>query len=273
MSFYFFIDVVNACNCNCRGCARRNHPTKRSEMAYMKPELLSQILQKACGELDEQPIVGLYNWSEPFLHNQIDQMVRVTKRHNAQCIISSNFSVKIEDTLKATLDAWLDRLIVSVSGFDQETHSKYHIGGNLSLVKSNLDRLALLKDAYPQLTADVHYITFDYNQGQVDQFEQYCKERKLGFLTKPDATWIDVSDSEYTLDDWPEDFVPYSAIGRCPHTESVITMDWKGDVYLCCFFWYRPEYLIGNFLNAPLEDFNNRKKIHPRCIPCQGPWG
>ena len=272
MSLYFFIDVVNACNCRCKGCARRNHPTKRSEMVYMKPDLLAEILQKACNELDEPPIVGLYNWSEPFMHNQIDEMVKVTKQHNAECIISSNFSLHLEDKLKAVLDAGLDRLIVSVSGFSDETHSKYHIGGNLNLVKSNLDRLSELKGAYPQLTAEVHYIIFDYNQDQVDQFEHYCQQRNLSFITKPDGTWIDVSDSEYTITDWPDDVAPYSSIGKCPHTEKTISMDWWGDVYLCCFFWYRPEYRIGNFLTTPLDELNNLKKIHPRCIYCQGPW-
>ena len=84
--------------------------------------------------------VHLYNWTEPFLHPKLSEMIQIVKSYNIECGISSNLNIlpKIDDVLTANPDY----IMISTSGFTQGTYERTHRGGDIERVKKNMVALA-----------------------------------------------------------------------------------------------------------------------------------
>jgi len=263
----FYIDVINACNCRCKYCYRGTFRTKRSEYEQMAPELLDRVLSKASREIPKGLSIGLYNWSEPFLHDQIGELVGVVKKYKMRSVLSSNLSLKMQDKLKVTFDNGLDDLIVSVSGFTQEMYGKYHIGGNIELVKKNVRRAAELERCDGTHRTAVHYIEFDYNQAEKEVFKSFCEELNVKFISKKNTytnLHRDTGDVSVYFDK-PNHYGNYS----CPLLTDMVSIDQRGDVYICCDTWYYSMYRIGAFLDIPFRRMQQLRTMHPRCSLCR----
>jgi MoaA/NifB/PqqE/SkfB family radical SAM enzyme len=263
----FYIDVINACNCRCKYCYRGTFRTKPSEYELMTPELLDHILSKASREIPTKLAVGLYNWSEPFMHDRIADLVGIVKRHRMKCVLSTNLSLIVKDRLKAAFENGLDDLIVSVSGFTQETYGKYHMGGNIERVKKNLRYAAQLDRCNGGLLITVHYIEFDYNQAEKEVFHSFCDELDVGFMSKKNTFTHALSDTG----DVSAYFARPSHYGNhsCPLLTDMVSIDQRGDVYICCGTWYYPAYRIGAFLDIPFHRIQQLRAMHPRCSLCR----
>lgn len=264
----FYIDVINACNCRCKYCYRSIYRPKQNEYEQMAPELLDRILSKASREITKRLSVGLYNWSEPFLHQQIGELVGIVKKHRMISVLSSNFSMKIENKLKTVFDNGLDRLIVSVAGFTQETYGKYHIGGNIELVKKNLRYAAELEQRNGTHRTELHYIEFDYNQDEKERFKSFCEELNIKFKSKKDT----LANLHYDTGDISKYYAKSKHYGNnhcCPLLTDMVSIDQRGDVYICCAVWYFPNYRIGAYLDIPFGRIQKLRTMHPRCSLCK----
>ena len=74
----FYVDVVGACNLRCPSCPVGNSTAKMPH-GYMSPSLLDEIVRKAVSECQRLQ-VSLFNWTEPFLHPRLAEMIRVDTR-------------------------------------------------------------------------------------------------------------------------------------------------------------------------------------------------
>jgi len=113
-SFFFNIDTlgIGQCNLSCPSCPVGNSDIK-NPAGLMKPELLQQILAKATQELHVNG-VGLFSWTEPLLHRQLPDLVRIISSFKIPSFLSSNLSLKkdFEEILKANPSSFR----ISVSG-------------------------------------------------------------------------------------------------------------------------------------------------------------
>jgi len=263
----FYIDVINACNCRCKYCYRSTFRTKPSEYEQMAPDLLDRILSKASLEIPKRLSVGLYNWSEPFLHDKIGELVGIVKKYRMRCVLSSNFSLKMQGNLKAAFENGIDDLIVSVSGFTQETYGKYHIGGNIELVKKNLRYAAELERRDERHRTTVHYIEFDHNQAEKEVFQSFCEDLNVNFMSKKNTyTNLHRDTGDVSLYfDMPNHYGNFC----CPLLTDMVSIDQRGDIYICCDTWYYPAYRIGAFLDIPFRRIQQLRTMHPRCSLCR----
>lgn len=133
-SLSYHIDLTGACNLKCPCC-----PMGRDEeypRHIMQPDELRMILDKAVDET--YPLgVWLYNYTEPFLHPKLPEMVRVVKEFGLPAYISTNFNIR--RNIVETLTAEPEALMVSFSGFTQPTYEKTHRGGNIDKVKEHME--------------------------------------------------------------------------------------------------------------------------------------
>ena len=83
----------------------------------MAPELLDCLLSKASREIPKGLSVGMYNWSDPFLHDQIGALVGVVKKYGIRSFLSSNLSQKMQGKLNSAFNKKIDDHIVISSGF------------------------------------------------------------------------------------------------------------------------------------------------------------
>ena len=88
----FDVDIVGRCNLACPSCPVGNMSGTPLQSGYMKPELLDRIVAKATSECHVTNF-ALYNWTEPFIHPYLPEMIRVVKTHGIGCDISTNLNL------------------------------------------------------------------------------------------------------------------------------------------------------------------------------------
>jgi MoaA/NifB/PqqE/SkfB family radical SAM enzyme len=284
-SYIFHIDVFSYCNLRCPSCLVGNKLTHTSEWrrGLMSPDFLGRILDKGLSECAISD-VGLYNWTEPMLHPDIVDLVRVVKSRGLRCSISSNLNVlrNPEELLASGLD-WIR---VSLSGFTQRVYELGHRGGELEIVKDNMRRLAAAKETTGAATMiEVLYHRYRDNHDEIAPMAEFS--RSLGFEFKIILAYVTVVEKILTIhagDCTPQDSLVLDRLAvpldraiaitsqiaedRCTFLEDIIAIDVAGQVMLCCGSSLRPSNVIGNYLDVSLDEIQRRRREHSLCSDC-----
>lgn len=282
----FYIDIVGSCNLRCAGCPSSVFGKRTPER--MSLELFHSILDKIVSEYPVQSL-GFYNWTEPLLHPDVARFIAATKRKQANLttVVSSNLSLKNIDPLLWSIDEGLDYLVVSLSGFSQEAHRKYHVSGNIELVKANIMKVSQYVANHRRKThIDVHFLQFNDNQQEGELIKEFCGHAGVGYFPKQAyyAKGVDTPDiltrlkcapnpkkisTEVDLDQAAKNYDERNS-EPCEQVFDMVAMDCRGEVFLCCSRYYLDEYRIGCFLELTPEEILYRKVIHPECYSCRG---
>jgi MoaA/NifB/PqqE/SkfB family radical SAM enzyme len=178
--YTFYIDVFSYCNLRCPSCVAGNEfgDPQGWPRGLMSLRLLERILDKALDEC-EIAAVGLYNWTEPLLHPEISELIRVVKSRGITCLISSNLN-KLSNP-ERLMAARPDFFRVSLSGFSQGVYGVTHRRGDIQAVKENMRRLAAARNAMggapPHI--EIFYHKYAHNLDEMPLMEEFA--RSLGF--------------------------------------------------------------------------------------------
>lgn len=285
-----YIDIFGYCNLRCPSCPVGNWP-KDGESAFraglMDEALLRQILEKALGEVKVSS-VGLFNWTEPLLNPQVNRLIEVVKSYGLFCSISSNLNI-LRDP-EGLLSSGLDWLRISVSGFQQEIYKLNHKGGDIDRVMQNMRRLAEARDAVNAKT-DIELFFHKYVDNEQDEKPMREFAESLGFrfvdawaYLMPVEKMLAVANADgknVTLTDEDRALIgrlalppePSMAIARKHKVRSCnlydyLTIDVKGDIYLCCASSARPSNRLGSFLELSFDEIRKKQYSHRLCGPC-----
>lgn len=171
-----FIDPATSyCPLQCPGC-----PTGL-RLGLRKPHMLEWELYKCL--IDEIGdylfLIGLYNWGEPLLHKQTPEFIRYAKFKDITVWLDTNLSTTLSDEYIYNLvKSGLDGLNVSVDGATQETYEKYRRGGELSLVRSNLQRIQAQKRALGSRKPEIiwKFLVFQHNEHEITTVKATYKD-------------------------------------------------------------------------------------------------
>jgi hypothetical protein len=252
----------------------------KSTSTRMELDVFKRLLDKITSECRCRQI-DLFNWSEPFLHPELDLFVEVVKRKNIKCVLSSNLSFNNRTRIEAVL-MHSPTLIVSVSGFTQTVHERYHKGGNLETVKDNLKFIADLREARRlSLHVRIHCLQFVDNRDDQLLWKQFCDDYGF-FYHGTQAYCSEVSTPETaerllirpgfrTDSDGKKKIEMY--FSETPIFESctlhnTIPINVHGDVYLCCIYWIREKYKIANYFDSSLASIQEKRLMHYHCSHC-----
>ncbi len=282
----FYIDIVASCNLKCRGCPSTVFGKRSPER--MSLDLFERILGKIVRDYDAG-YVGFYNWTEPLLHPGLGDFIRLTKKakQNITTSVSSNLSLRNLQPLLRAIDQGLDQLIVSVSGFSQAVHTRYHVLSDVELVKENLRMVREYVTVNGHHThIDVHFLQFLDNKPDEELMRAFCKSVGANFCPTQAhyAKGVDNEDIlrrlNYRVDpekrgkliDLDATSPYYDGKNRAPCEQvfDVITMNHRGEVFLCCSRYYLDDYNVGQFLDLTPEELLYSKVIHPECYYCKG---
>ncbi|MGI8908857.1 MAG: radical SAM protein [Candidatus Sumerlaeaceae bacterium] len=288
--FYFNIDVLGfgACNLTCPSCPVGNMPDAPNPKGLMEPALLQAILDKAARECDLEG-VALFNWTEPMLHPRLPELVRIVRSFNIRCDLSSNLN-KLKN-IDAILGADPTSFRISNSGFTQEVYELGHRGGNINLVKANMIELAAAKKRTSSST-ELHllYHRYSHNLDEEVRMNNFCSELGIGFI----PVWAfmmpleklmahldrDVSSTTITSDDTAlmgrlllpvdEALAAAQAHRRKPCTLQTqqMTLDFQGNVQLCCATYDSSRFTLGAYLDISLADLQSTKARDKTCARC-----
>jgi MoaA/NifB/PqqE/SkfB family radical SAM enzyme len=286
--FFFNIDVIGSCNLECPSCPMGNSIAVKNPKGAMSVELLQRIMEKAVSEC-ELDGVGLFNWTEPLLHYDIANLVRVVKSFGVACRLSTNLNIlkNVDELMKAEPTS----LRVSVSGFRQESYGRTHAGGDIERVKANMIQLAEARTRTGSSTQlEVLYHRYLGNLDEEVEFRRFATD--LGYVFRP--AWAFMMPLEKTMAYLAPDEIDvkltesdHSTIGRlalslreaseaamrykarpCVLQDEQMTMDFQGNVVVCCALFDSSKYGLGSYLDTPLAELQAAKHRQDICRKC-----
>jgi len=176
------IDPLARCNLSCPLC-----PTGRGHATSAGKGILSLALY--CKILDQLPklrTLRLFNWGEPLLHPQIDQLIVIAARRGITVHVHSHLSLKKDDAFfERLIDAGLAALWASIDGASEETYARYRVGGDFGLALANLERIATLKRRHRSKTPRLvwKFIVHRHNAHEVDTARRMARALGVEFTT------------------------------------------------------------------------------------------
>lgn len=286
MSWVFNIDVVGFCNLRCPTCPIGNSDAPLAKGA-MPLDLMDRIVRKAvkeCGPVN----ICLYNWTEPFLHPRLADLIRVIKSYDVPCGISTNLN--IAKNIDAVIAANPDDFRVSVSGFSQGFYGTTHKRGDIEVVKRNMVTAAEAKTTHGGDTRlEVLYHRYLGNHDEESTMREFAES--LGFSFHPvwaylmplektlayagEDTGADVTeDDRRVIDSLALPLKESLGVARkhrshgCDLRDKQMAIDLNGRVTLCCAVYDPGKYGLGNYLDHSLEELQAMKNRHAMCGPC-----
>jgi radical SAM protein with 4Fe4S-binding SPASM domain len=132
--------------------------------------------------IDKLPFVkdlNLYRLGEPFLNQDIFDMMRYACDKNIFVSISTNFSfIRQDDFYEKIVRSGLQLLVVSLDGTTDASYSQYRKGGNFQLVLSNVKKMVetkkLLHSDNPKIVWQ--FIVNKYNEQEIEEARVICRE-------------------------------------------------------------------------------------------------
>jgi MoaA/NifB/PqqE/SkfB family radical SAM enzyme len=303
--YYMGIDPTSICQLRCPSCptgveneSRRSGPRLHLRNRTM---MASDLLHSLLDELGEYLFfVMFYNWGEPLLNRALPSFIRRAKEHGIVTEVHTNLSLRLSDQyLEDLLTSGLDTLAASVDGFSQETYQIYRRGGNLALVRANLERLAALRQKLGLTTEIVwNILVFSFNEHELAETERYCRDlgitfnRREAFIGNPE--WLPSYRKHEATPPPPAADPPAAPAPRTPapcawhYSYSFVNAD--GAVSPCCLPWDQAEDFgtvkphtvsFADVWNNNLyrksrgvfagKDVRGLEKIETICTRC--PWG
>jgi len=257
--------------------------------SIMSPELFEKILVHLfdIGILDRSRShkIPLYNWGEPFLNKNINEILQILTTYKQFANLSSNF-IQIPEIDNASLRI-IKHMVVSLSGMTQDTYGKIH-GHRIEEVLHNFDRFyARLRDHAPEAKIQVSWHRYQFNEHELwDAFRYF---RRPGITFSPvtaffndgqemmdfaRGTLADARMATAKEDLFLEDISNSMAYHRersngykCPAWKSLVISE-LGQVLLCCEYSQHDTHTFGNILELSADEVWKRKSSDPICNEC-----
>lgn len=267
------IDISPACNLSCTTCvhadAHDNGLLAQQDFSgkqRMSIEQYTRIINEVKGTATA---VSLYYLGDPLVHPQMDEMCRIAFDAGLNVHISTNFSfVLSDDRIRRMVASGLTHLSVCVDGLSQEKYELTRVGGKISRVINNLERVVKFKKEqnrhYPEV--EVQYIKFQHNVDEleparkrftdlgVNQFTDFWGD--LGNYTDRDPLALAVGNPR-----------PNKRLPQCQWPHGSIVIKYNGDVIPCCTYRHGTQYvpgvdprIFGNVFETSVREVWNNEK-------------
>lgn len=193
--YYLTLEPSDKCQLRCPTCVTGiENETRlgkgethifRDQRSQLTPAMMEGLL----GEMGEYLfLLTLYNFGEPLLNRDLPQLIRMAKAHDIETDVNTNLSVRLSDErIEELLTSGLDYLFVSIDGFSQETYQVHRVGGDIELIKSNLERMVRTRDRVgSKTTITYNFLVFSFNEHELGDAQHYCDDLGIG-LNRRDA--------------------------------------------------------------------------------------
>ncbi len=282
------VETADICNLSCPGCMHGNEAGNFSREHMISKELFGKLIDEIGPYLF---MAIMYHRGEPFFNRNIFSMIESLSRYNVISTVSTNFSLpfKAED-FRNMVSSGLRHLLLSIDGTTQEIYEKYRRGGDLALVKHNVQELVAvrrsMRSKYPII--EQQFILFEHNYHQWKEVVAF-------------ATELGIDRVSFVKDIAVEKKLYIGGFHRSEHEEAAIVkkkflplcqwpwfaavVRWNGEILPCCDYdWMLEKSDFGNItterfmevwnskryaeLRASLSCYGGKGKIDRYCAKC-----
>jgi hypothetical protein len=261
----------------------------------MKAEKFDAILThlRKIGLLDRRKTVCIYNWSEPTLNPEINEILKCLGRRNLFGTISSNFvapwSIDLDNY------RYIDTVILSLCSLKEEHYRRIY-GADLQTTLNNFkDFLEKRKRGNPDITVRIHWLRYKFNIDEQQEAREYFTKligKDIVFVDDYSAYVIDLQAylsycrsggkilEGYNLEEVRKDLIGFDDdlifaknSKKCCWMmhPAHLTITEEGQLAQCCVISSNcKEYNMGDILTLSKEDITRLKANAPICKECEG---
>ncbi|GAB4127646.1 MAG: hypothetical protein OHK0045_19310 [Raineya sp.] len=262
LPFSISVEPTTACNLRCPECPS-------GLRAFSRPTGLLQqgFYEKIIDQLaDHLLYLILYFQGEPYLHPQFFELVKYASQKKIYTATSTNAHYLHQKNIEKTLEAGLDRLIVSIDGTTQETYEAYRIGGNLEKVIRGTENLIKTRK---QHKLKKPYVIFQFlvvkpNEHQIEEVKVLARDLGVDKVVFKTAQIYDYQNgspllplqekySRYKLQEDGSYRIKNDLLNQCWKMWHSCVITWDGKVVPCCFD-KDASHQLGNLLENSFEE-------------------
>ena len=226
-----------------------------------------------------------YFQGEPLLNRQLPEMIAAAHRTGLYTIVSTNAQVLSPDMAEVLVKSGLNRIIVSIDGFSEESYGAYRVGG--SLCKA-LDGLRFLRDAkttlHSPIRIELQVLRLRTNEHEWQWIKQNYKKLGATHLVFKTAQLYDfehghplmptderysrykkIADGTYVHKSTPLHSTPYTIHrafdASCLRLWSGCVITTSGDVLPCCYDKDH-RHTLGNITTHSLREIFHSNKAN-----------
>lgn len=144
------VEPANYCQLRCPECPvgmrMGNDALKtRHEKGVMTMEMFEHILHQIASHAHT---LQFYFQGEPLLNKQLSEMIAKAHQAKLYTIVSTNAQALTRPIAEALVKSGLNRIIVSIDGFSEQSYAAYRVGGNLHRALEGLSFLSEAREQY-----------------------------------------------------------------------------------------------------------------------------
>ena len=232
------------------------------------PETLSGVLYKhIIAEIAPYAhTIQLFWQGEPLLNDALPEMVKIAREAGLYTIVSTNAQRLNQPMAEALVQAGLNRIIVSMDGWTQQTYEQYRQGGDVEKVKAAVRYLREAKNRTgSRITIELQCLYLRTNEAEWSTFRREYKTLGAGRLTMKTAQLYNYEQGSPLMPTNPR-YARYryeAKLGKyilkrplrnhCYRLWSGCVIDVQGNVLPCCYDKNK-QYVLGNILLQALRE-------------------
>lgn len=280
-----FIEISGACSAKCPYCVKGRGIQRQGRI--MPVAVFDEILNylKLNNMLPTSRLVSLYNWGEPMLHPQINEIIKTCGKYGLRASISSNL-IHLKTLEKRSLHL-INSVGVSLSGFSEDSYGRIH-GKSFKAVLDNINRLYLMAVmAGSRWRPHIQWHRYRFNEKEMPQAKTYFNNRGMGFC--PGVACLNGTDlaMDYFFDnnmsgedrakieeDLFADYLEHvltlckSSEYECPQF-SYLSIDENANLLLCCGWSNKvKQSVLGPLFDIPVDEIATIKRENELCTKC-----
>lgn len=261
------IEPTNACNLHCPTCpagsGKMNRPLHDMNLAEFKG-----IIDQAKAYVSQ---ILLWNYGEPFLHNELLGMIKYATTSGIYVKTSTNggFFKSMEFCLKV-VQSGLHYLIISLDGADQDTVNKFRKGADFNSIIAGMKAIKEAKESLSSATpvVELQFIVMKHNEDQRARMRTLAKE--LGADVYSEKT-VNINCGYPEFQKMAKELVPNDTAlsryflkqdgtfalkgkmsGGCSMLYNSLVINSDGAIVPCCYDLFS-EHLMGNVFREDLK--------------------
>jgi len=279
-----YYEISGICNAKCTYCPTGSGVTKGRPARFIPPEEFSRGLDRLyeLGLLNNDVFFGLFNWGDPLLHPQLDEILHILKEADQSFALSTNGS-SIPKNLNSSLLDNLSYIRLSLPGFSQKSYDKIH---RLDFEKV-LQNIGILNELVPPNTLEVLLYAYKFNIEEISRASEYFNDKNIqfrvgmphlmdyedavGYLTET----IDPVKKQGIEDDLFTDHIKSLLMYKedkksCPYLQNQLVIDEYNNVLTCCVLSKNSEYYtVGSLFELTKDEiFDVKTRGQPICSRC-----
>ncbi|MDO8283295.1 MAG: radical SAM protein [Thermodesulfovibrionia bacterium] len=189
--FFVDIDLTNRCNLKCLGCTYHSSDVKKvSQQGSAEADISVDLFKDLCKELKIMGTESLifHGSGEPFLHNNILDMLSIAKESGFHVTIITNGTLLDMDMLKSLIGLRLDTLKVSLWASSIDGYRKNYPGTNPDYFDKVINTLKLLTSLKASLKSrtpllQLHHPINRHNYKTIGEFTNLALDTGCNILS------------------------------------------------------------------------------------------